>query len=205
MEKTNPTFFKKVAQLTASYSFLIFIFFSVQVFAQEATEVLRIQAQQQMDDGKFGEAINLLNRYISANPSNAVGYNLRGLCFENRKEYENAVYDFRSALKLEPKDEVIYENLNRTIEKWETLLYNRIVGFKREIEINPGKPNNYLEIGRCFKNLGEWQQAEKWYDEYLNREDPSADELLRYTEILAKNNHISKGELWLKRYTEKYP
>ncbi len=205
MEKTNPTFIKRAAQLTASYSFLIFILFSVQVFAQKTTEVLRIQAQQQMDDGKFGEAINLLNRYISANPSNAVGYNLRGLCFENRKEYENAVYDFRSALKLEPKNELIDENLNRIIEKWETLLYNRIVGFKREIEINPGKPNNYLEIGRCFKNLGEWQQAEKWYDEYLNREDPSADELIRYTEILAKNKQISKGEAWLKRYTEKYP
>ena len=33
----------------------------------------------------------------------------------------------------------------------------------------------------------------------------SADELIRYTEILAKNNHISKGEPLLKSYTEKYP
>jgi hypothetical protein len=33
----------------------------------------------------------------------------------------------------------------------------------------------------------------------------SADELIRYTEILAKNNHITKGEPLLKSYTEKYP
>jgi tetratricopeptide (TPR) repeat protein len=99
----------------------------------------------------------------------------------------------------------ITKNLNRVVEVWETLLFNRIVGYKREIEINPQKPVNYLEIGKCFKNLGNWQEAENWYDEYLNRENPSADELIRYTEILAKNNHISKGEPWLKKYTNKFP
>jgi len=205
MEKTNSIFFKRVVYFSATYSFLFFLLLDLQLYAQNPMEVLKIQAQQQFNDGNFGEAINLLNRYISANPNNAVGYNLRGLCFENRKEYENAVYDFRSALKLEPKNESINENLARTVEKWETLLYNRIVGYKREIELNPDKPANYLEIGRCFKNLGNWEQAEKWYDEYLIREDPSADELIRYTEILAKNNHISKGEPWLRKYCKKYP
>ncbi len=48
-------------------------------------------------------------------------------------------------------------------------------------------------------------EAEKWYDEYIKRDILSADELIRYTEILAKNNHISKGEPLLKNYTEKYP
>ena len=205
MEKSKPIFDKRAYFLTACCSLFIFTSVQVKLFAQNPTEVLRIQAQQQIEEGKFGEAIDLLNRYISANPANAVGYNLRGLCFENRKEYQNAVYDFRSALKLEPENEIINENLNRAIEKWETILYNRIVGFKREIEINPDKPLNYLEVGKCFKNLGNWQQAEKWYDEYLKREDPSADELIRYTEILAKINHISKGVTWLKKYCEKFP
>jgi len=205
MEKTNPIFFKRVVYLTASYSLLVFLLLNLQLYAQNTTEVLRVQAQQQFNDGNFGEAINLLNRYISANPNNADGYNLRGLCFENRKEYENAVYDFRSALKLEPANERIKENLARAVEKWEILLYNRILGYKREIEINPDKPANYLEIGRSFKNLGNWEQAERWYDEYLKREDPSADELIRYTEILAKENHISKGEPWLREYCKKYP
>jgi len=173
--------------------------------AQSASENLMAQAQEQMKSGNFGEAINLLDRFISSSPVNPAGYNLRGICFEYRKEYEKSVYDFRSALKLKPGDTEITENLNRTVEVWETLLYNRIVGYKREIEINPHKPANYLEIGKCFKNLGNWQEAENWYDEYLNRENPSADELIRYTEILAKNNHISKGEPWLKNYTNRFP
>ncbi|MBT8377616.1 MAG: tetratricopeptide repeat protein [Ignavibacteria bacterium] len=202
MKKVNPIVFKRVIRFSLIISFLTLLV-NQQLNSQSTYDILRVQAEQQMKDGKYGEAINLLNRYISANPQNAIGYNLRGLCFENRKEYKNAVYDFRSAIKLEPKNETISYNLNRVIDKWETLLYNRIVGYKREIELNPNKPTNYLEIGKCFKNIGEWEQAEKWYDEYLKREDPSADELIRYTEILAKNNHISKGEPWLKKYTEK--
>lgn len=189
---------------------LLIVFSALQLYcyllpAQTPTEILKTQAQDHMNVGNFGEAINLLNSYISSNPRDPEGYNLRGVCFENRKEYEKSVYDFRFALKLKPGDESISFNLDRAVHKWETLLYNRIVGYKREIEINPGKPVNFLEVGRCFKNLGNWQEAESWYDEYLRREEPSADELIRYTEILARNNHISKGEPWLKKFTGKFP
>ena len=127
------------------------------------------------------------------------------LCYENRKDYEKAVYDFRSAVKLDKKNKTYNENLDRAVKSWEALLYNKILGFKREIKINPVFPTNYLEVGKCYKNLGNWMEAEKWYDEYIKREDPSADELIRYTEILAKNNHITKGEPLLKNYTERYP
>src|SRR5690606_38738306 len=78
-------------------------------------------------------------------------------------------------------------------------------GHKREIAINPNVPVNYLEIGKSYKNLGEWATAEVWYDEYLKREEASPDEIIRYTEILAKNGHIKKGEPILKRYTDQYP
>jgi Flp pilus assembly protein TadD len=158
-----------------------------------------------MNAGRYGEAIDLLNRFISANPQNSTGYNLRGICYEHRKEYEKSIYDFSSALKLDSRNKEYAENLERNVKNWETLLYNHIVGYKREIAINSNNPYNYLQIGKSYKNLGEWQIAEDWYDEYLKREEPSADELIRYSEILAKNNHISKGEPLLKKFAEKYP
>jgi Flp pilus assembly protein TadD len=94
-----------------------------------------------MNSGRFGEAINLLNHLISANPQDPSGYNRRGLCYENRKDYEKAVYDFRSAVKLDKKNKTYNENLERAVKSWETLLYNKILGFKREIKINPVFPN----------------------------------------------------------------
>lgn len=181
------------------------IFLTFNLFAQQPTTNLKTEATKQMKFGRYGEAIDLLNRFISAEPQNAIGYNLRGLCYEQRKRYEMAVYDFRSALKLDSKNINYNSNLQRAIDAWNNLLHNNIVGYKREIAINPAIPINYLEIGKCYKNLGEWQKAEDWYDEYLKREEASADEIIRYSEILAKNNHISKGEPILKRFTEKYP
>jgi tetratricopeptide (TPR) repeat protein len=69
------------------------------------------------------------------------------------------------------------------------ILYNIIAGYKREIAINPLIARNYLEVGKSYKNLGEWTEAEKWYDEYLKREEASSDELIRYSEILVKMKH----------------
>ncbi|HLG31491.1 MAG TPA: tetratricopeptide repeat protein [Ignavibacteriaceae bacterium] len=186
--------------------FLSAIFFSTSILlAQSPTEILRIEAQHYMENGQFGEAIDLLNRYISANPQNPVGYNLRGLCYEKRAQYELSVYDFRSAIKLDSKNSDYHENIKRNTEVWNTQIRNNIIGYNREIALNPNRAVNYLEMGKCYKNLGDWAEAEKWYDEYLKREEASADEIIRYSEIMSKNKHLSKGEPILKKYTEKYP
>ncbi len=173
--------------------------------AQPQFEAMKAEAQREMQFGRYGEAIDLLNRYISAHPQQPDGYNLRGLCNEKREQFEYAVYDFRSALKLAPTNKEINQNLERTTKLWYSLLYNEIEGYKREIAINSDKPDNYLEIGKAYKNLGQWPVAEEWYDRYLARAHASPDEIIRYSEILAKNNHIAKGWPILKKYTEEYP
>jgi len=184
---------------------IIFFAFVSSVFAQTETNRLRTEALDNISIGKFGEAIELLNRYISANPQISEGFNLRGVCFEKRGEYEKAVYDFRSALKLDHDNPVYQSNLARTTIEFDKILYNTIAGYKREIAINPKNPKNYLEVGKSYKKLGEWLEAEKWYDDYLGREEASSDEVIRYSEILVKTGHISKGEPILREYTEKYP
>ncbi len=185
---------------------LIIADFSTLLYAQTTPAIIiKNQAVQEMKSGRYGEAISLLNNYISARPQQPDGYNLRGLCYEKREAYELAVYDFRSARKLAPNDKQINENLSRTTQKWYTLLYNEIEGYKREIAINPNKADNYLAIGKSYKNLGKWGVAEQWYDQYLARAHASPDEIIRYSEILAKNNHIAKGWPILKKYTQEYP
>ncbi len=186
---------------------LSFILCSIHLTAQPQprTEDLKTEALAHMKTGRYGEAIDLLNNYISARPQQADGYNLRGLAYEYRGQYEQAVYDFRSARKLEPENSDINNNLIKATQQWYKLIYNEIEGYKREIALNPSLPVNYLQIGKSYKNLGEWAEAELWYDKYLSIEKASPDEIIRYTEILAKNDHISKGEPILKKYTAEYP
>lgn len=183
---------------------LIIYFPSLTAQPQPQIDDLKKEAFEHMKNGRYGEAINLLNNYISANPQQAEGYNLRGLAYEYRGQYEQSVYDLRSARKLEPENSNINDNLDRVTKQWYKLIYNNIEGYKREIAINPSKPINYLQIGKSYKNLGQWAEAEIWYDKYLQMEKASPDEIIRYTEILAKNDHIAKGEPILKKYTNEY-
>jgi tetratricopeptide (TPR) repeat protein len=168
-------------------------------------DVIRNEAIRQMNIGKYGEAIDLLNKVVSAYPQEVEGYNLRGLSYEKRDQLMEAVYDFRAARRIAPNNQEVAKNLARATKNWYDQLYQKIEGHRREIAINPAKPVNYLEIGKCYKHLGQWVTAEEWYDEYLKREEGSADEIIRYTEILARNNHIEKGERILKIYVARYP
>ncbi len=185
--------------------FCIIVLFLPFISAQNLSNELKTEALQKINLGLFGEAIALLNNFISANPQDPSGYHYRGMCYEKRSQFEMAVYDYRSCLKLAPNNADYKKDLEAAINSWNSLLYNKIIGYKREIAINPSNPANYLEIGKCYKNLGEWEKAEKWYDDYLNREEASSDEILRFTEILSKTHHLEKGEKILKKYVEKYP
>jgi tetratricopeptide (TPR) repeat protein len=197
MNTPNPIFFILISLILCSHI--------ITAQPHPNADKQKTEALSYMKSGRYGEAIDLLNNYISARPQQAEGYNLRGLAYEHRGQYEQAVYDFRSARKLEPENSDIRNNLAHATEQWYKLIYNEIEGYKREIAINPSVSENYLQIGRLYKNLGEWAEAELWYDKYLSMDNASPDEIIRYTEILAKNDHLSKGEPILKRYTEKYP
>ena len=171
------------------------------VHPQIRNEELKYEALQLMNMGRYGEAIDVLNRFVAANPQNIEGFLLRGTCYEKRGEFEFAVYDYRTAKKIAPADAEVNNKLNAAINSWYKLLYNKIEGHKREIAIHPDRGINYLEVGIAYKLLGEWKEAEVWYEEYLKRNEPSADEVLRYAEILAKNNQLIKGEQILKKYS----
>lgn len=173
-------------------------------------EALKKTALSHMQAGRYGEAIDQLNKYVAANPQQSDAYNLRAICFEKRQQYENGRLDYRRAISLESRDankRAEYErNLQRLIDIWYPILNKKIEGHQREIAIDPNPPFNYLEIGKSYKLLEIWDKAELWYDEYLKRDDnASPDEIIRYTEILAKTGSIVKGEKILKKFTDRYP
>ncbi|MBS3945193.1 MAG: tetratricopeptide repeat protein [Melioribacter sp.] len=194
-------------------TFLVLILIAQPNFSQPQRvdiEALRKLALSHMQAGRYGEAIDQLNKIISSEPQNPEGYNLRGICFENRQQYFNGRLDYRRAIALETRDSKKrseYENnLARLIGIWYPLLEKKINGHQREIAINPNNPFNYLEIGKSYMWMEIWDKAELWYDEYLARDDnASPDEIIRYTEILAKTGSIVKGERILKKYVERYP
>jgi len=192
---------------------LLILFLSVISEAQvkvNVADAFKKTALSHMQAGRYGEAIDQLNKYIAAQPQEPEGYYLRGQCYEKRSQYEAARLDYRRAIGLQNFDQAKktkYEkDLQNMLNVWYDLLKKKIEGHQREIAINPNTPFNYLEIGKAYKLMEEWAKAEEWYDEYLKRDDnASPDEIIRYTEILAKTGSIVKGEKILKKYTDRYP
>lgn len=192
---------------------LLILFLSVISEAQvkvNVADAFKKTALSHMQAGRYGEAIDQLNKYIAAQPQEPDGYYLRGQCYEKRSQYEAARLDYRRAIGLQNFDQAKktkYErDLQNMLNVWYALLKKKIEGHQREIAINPNTPFNYLEIGKAYKLMEEWAKAEEWYDEYLKRDDnASPDEIIRYTEILAKTGSIVKGEKILKKYTDRYP
>src|ERR1035437_5543229 len=167
-------------------------------FAQQRSDIdsYKRLAVAHMQAGRYGEAIDQLNKYIAANPQEAEGYNLRAICWEKRQQYAEARLDYRRAVALEirdPNKHSNYENnLQHLISIWYPILNKNILGYQREIAIKASLATNYLEIGKCYKLMEIWDKAEQWYDEYLKRDDnASPDEIIRYTEVLAKTDRKS--------------
>lgn len=76
------------------YIFLsIFLIHFIWINAQTRTDGLKNQAQLLMREGRYKEAIDQLNKYISANPQEPSGYHLRGLSYE--KNHRISILGFR--------------------------------------------------------------------------------------------------------------
>ncbi len=186
--------------------FLIIFSFSFHTIAQNKSESLIVLAKSHMAAERFGEAIDMLNKYISQHPQKAEGYYLRGTCYWKRLQYPYAALDLKRAVKLAPKNQTYRKDLERLKKIWYAILRKKIEGYKREIAIDPSVAKNYLEIGKAYRQMEQFGLAEEWYDKYLAHDDnASPDEIIRYTEILAKTKHIKKGQKILKKWVERYP
>ncbi len=189
-----------------SLVFLIIIFFTAFTNAQNKGSSLKELAISHMAAERFGEAIDLLNKYISQHPQEAEGYYLRGTCYWKRLQYPYAALDLKRAVRLAPKNKTYRNDLQKLKKIWYAILRKKIDGYKREIAIDPSVAKNYLEIGKAYRQMEQFKLAEEWYDKYLARDDnASPDEIIRYTEILAKTKHIKKGQKILKKWVERYP
>jgi len=77
---------------------LLVLLSSVSVsFSQEKDKRID-SAFRYIDDRNHGKAINIYNRILAAEPKNARVYQLRGLAYEEMKDYESALRDFNSSI-----------------------------------------------------------------------------------------------------------
>jgi len=185
---------------------IIFLFLgmSIFLFSQDNSE-LKKQAYKYIQSGRYGEAIEILNKYITSNPQDASAYDMRGKCYENRSQYEEALEDYKRASKLEPGNNNYKNNVIRIRKNWDDIILKRIEGYKRELFRNPKNYDNYLKIAKCYQDLENYNEAEKWFDDYMSKKELSANDAILYANMLIKANKLKKAESIITAQINKYP
>ncbi len=182
----------------------VFLIGRLCALSQDDSVALRNEALRQMNAGRYGEAINILNTYIASNPSSAEGYRLRGICFQNRSQLENAVNDLRRAAALDASD-VIKSDLASAEAALKSSTNDKIEGYKRELARNPGAAAPCLAIARAYQGMNDWKASGQWFAEYFKRTEGSPEDVLLYCEVLSKTGDLAKGETILRRSMDRYP
>jgi tetratricopeptide (TPR) repeat protein len=121
-------------------------------------------ARQLMVEGKFEEAIPILNTAIKKNSSSHEAYNLRGAAYLELDKFEQAKQDLDKAIKLHKKDYRYFYNrakAKKILKEYEAAIED----YNQAIALNENSSDMYLERGELFLNLK--KGAEKMA--YFNR------------------------------------
>ncbi len=120
-------------------------------------------ARQLMLEGKFEEAIPILNTAIKKNSSSHEAYNLRGAAYLELDRFEKAKEDLDKAIKLHKKDYRYFYNrakAKKTLKEYEAAVED----YNRAIALNEHVADMYLERGELFLTLHKGNESIKDLD-----------------------------------------
>jgi tetratricopeptide (TPR) repeat protein len=122
--------------------------------------VLQVSAEAQLACGKTADAEATSSRLIELFPASASGFELRGRAEIGDKRFADAEASFREALRLEPDDWTLNNNLGVALQRQKKKKKEAIQAFERAAKANPaakvpqqnlfGAANSYVGVGSGF-------------------------------------------------------
>lgn len=114
-------------------------------------------------DGKFQEAVEAYDEYLSTNPKDIKSIYNRGRAYEELGEIESARKDFIRVLDLDNKN--LNANLSMAQYWYNKRDYNKAIAFSEKVIATDGRESMaYLIKGRCLHQTSKFTDARKNYD-----------------------------------------
>ena len=111
---------------------------------------------------EFAKAINYANFLNNKHPKKSIVYNILGAIYTKGKSFDDAIINYKEAVKLDPKSSEIYNNLG-VAYKLNYQTEEAINQLKKAIKINNNYPEAYYNLGNSYNELGDFNTAEKYY------------------------------------------
>ena len=131
--------------------------------AQSKTDLLLNQAQTAQRKGNLGEALILATQAVTADPTNAQCYYVRGRLYAEDREHAKAVPDFTQALALEPRGGEIYQL--RGLEQFKLSHFQEACDdFDKFLSFAPGRAAYHWQRGIACYYAGRYEDGRKQFE-----------------------------------------
>lgn len=138
---------------------IVFVFCSIiQIYAQELSP--REKAQALADEGKYGEALNIVNSLIIENPFIAEYHNFKATCLINLNQTDKALTSMSFAIKMMPDTPYLYQTRAILLQSYG--MYDQaIFDYSKIIEL---LPDNKQFRGVALSNRGNCKSAKRDFE-----------------------------------------
>lgn len=140
-----------------------------------------------MDQGYYNEAIKELKVVLNKNDRDAHSHYLLGECYYNQNNYEWAMPEYKSVLKLNDYNQHFSEHQVRAKMAAIYLHYNKLEEAQKEFllmtKLQPNNFMNYYNIGKIFQDRNFLDNAYTYYKRALHINPQHADSLFKAGEV----------------------
>lgn len=128
-------------------------------------------------DGKYQEAVEAYNEYLTTKPKDIKSIYNRGRAYEELGDIESARKDFIRVLDLDNKN--LNANLSMAQYWYNKKDYNKAIAFSDKVIATDGRESMaYLIKGRCLHQTSKFDDAKKNYDLAIDFDRKNADAYL---------------------------
>lgn len=148
---------------------------------QEGVDLLR--------SGELKSALNIFNRLIDVEPSNADYWSERGVVYFHLNERKNALIDMDKAVALQPHKSYRYSS-RAYIRGHYKMLKEAISDYEKAIELDPSDAIAHNNLGLVQEQMGYMNKAKKNFstsDELLKETGGRTDLGIEGPEVKARN------------------
>ena len=173
--------------------FIVFCSFWL-VIACNSSDREVAEGRQLMQQGKFREAVALLNRAIESDAENVEAFNSRGVAYFELKEYTNALLDYEQAIKL--KSDFYRPYYNRALLKTaQGDIAGAIKDYSEAIRLAPDTARAtvsdiYVNRGQLFAAQGQVQAAMNDFNQAIVNNNHNALALYNQGNLLFLQNNL---------------
>jgi len=178
----------------------------ISTYAQQGSVLARQRAETALNEGRYGEALNILQTIITPETTDVQLFLLRVRAYESREEYQRAIADYQRVLELDSENEMAQAGIQRARSQYTQLTRGDLESLRRVVLANPNNLQYRLQYADVLYESGLYEDATVQYEAYLDRTQGTPDILRRYLISIANyEGDNDRGERIAERYLRFYP